>query len=256
MRKIIEILYLVSFVCVCAIAGESLESGWTPSVSARVVVASKYAAFGSGGILYDKPVIQSDLFVSFRNGFYADLWNSVPFTGHDDNFGWEQDLGIGWSGPLSALGLNGFASDMTLDLGITYFDEPGLLTLGANDILYNHVKLSKAFNLLTVFVDFKSYVPMPHSPYSGGNLYDVGISRGVSVFKDRLSASTSLALVYDDGGFGFDNGLLLYGCAELDWLLTKHLVLILPQVSYYAPITLRDSRSLDAVISGGLGYQF
>lgn len=253
------ILVSISFLMGLAsltLAEESTNSNWTPSVTLRSVVASKYLAFGSGGTLYDKPAIQSDIFVSFRNGFYVDLWNSTPFKGHDNNFGWEQDLGIGWAGPLSTFDLKGFASDMTLDIGSTYFDEPGLLTIGAKDILYNHVKLSKAFKWVTVFGNFENYIAMPGSPYHGGNLYSIGASKGTSFFKDRVSASTSLALTYDDGGFGMDKGFLLRGSAELDWKLTKHLTMILPQVNYYAPLTVRDSRSLDAVVFGGFSYRF
>ena len=147
-------------------------------------------------------------------------------------------------------------SDFVLDIGSTYFDEPGLLTIGSKDILYNHVKLSRESKVVTVFWQFENYIAMPGSPYKGGNLVSVGASKGVSLFKDRVSANTSLALTYDTGGFGCDSGLLLRGTAELDFAITKHITVILPSVNYYAPLTVRDSRTLDAVVSAGLAYRF
>ena len=241
-------------------ADENTNSPWTPSVNLRTVVASKYLAFGSGGTLYDKPVIQSDIFTSFQNGFYVDLWNSTALTGHDSNFGWEQDLGIGWAGPLSTFGICGYASDMTLDIGTTYFDEPGLLTLGAKDVLYSHVKLSKAITKwFAMNGEYENYVTMPKTGYQGGSLFSLGASTSKSFLghnDDLVTASTALAIVYDNGGFGCDDGFLLRGSAELDWKLTTHVTMILPQVNYYVPVTMQDSRRLDAVVFAGFGYHF
>ena len=64
-----------------------------------------------------------------------------------------------------------------------------------------------------------------------------------------------MSLVYDNGGFGCDDGLLLRGSAELDWAITKHLSLVLPQVNWYAPVTVRDNRVVDCVLFAGAIYR-
>jgi len=231
-------------------------SGWKPTVSLRSVYASKYLVFGTGAVLYDKPVIQTDLFVSFRNGVYLDLWNSTPFEGYNRNFGTEQDFGIGWAGPLSKFGVKGPLSSITLDIGTTYFDEPKVLTFGAKDILWSHAKLTKEFKWATIYGSFDNFLEMPGSPYKGGNVATFGASKGTSMFNGLLNPSTSLALVYDNGGFGNDRGFLLKGGAELDWRITKRVTLILPQVTYYAPVGVDDSRKLDCVWFAGFCYKF
>lgn len=256
MKKILVCLSVLLGCASLTSATENTNSNWTPSVTLRSVIASEYLMFSTGSILYDKPVIQTDLFVIFRNGFYFDLWNSAPFEGYDHNLGTEQDLGIGWAGPLFVFGINGKASDMILDIGIAYFNEPKLLTLGADDVLYSHVKLSKEFKLATISGQFENYASMPGSFYPGGNLFSIGFNKGRSFFKDRVSASTSLALAYGTDMFGLDSGFFLRGSVELDWKLTKRLTMILPQVNYYAPLTVHDNRSLDAVVFSGFSYQF
>jgi hypothetical protein len=257
MKTLLVSLSVLFGLSLSALADDGTDQNHDPQVTFRSVVASKYLAFGSGGMLYDKPAIQSDLFLSFHDGLYLDLWHSAPFRGYNHNFGTEQDFGVGWSGPLSALGLKSQPSDTTLDIGVTYFDEPSLSVLGAQDIIYSHVKLSKAFKWTTINGCYENYVAMPSSPYRGGSLFSAGASNSASFFKDLTSASVSLSLVYDTGGFGLDSGLLFRGSVELDWKLSKRLTMVMPQVNYYVPVTVHDSRpSFDKVVFGGLGYQF
>jgi hypothetical protein len=229
---------------------------WTPSVTFSSVLASKYVSSVSGGTCYDKPMVQSDLFISFQNGFYVDLWNSTPFQGYNHNYGTEQDFGIGWSGALSTFGLKGPVSDLVLDVNFEYFDEPVLLTFGAGDILYGKINLSKAFKWVTINACYEDCVNMPGTGCKGGSFYSVGASKGVSFFKDRVNASTAFMFTYDDGGYGLDKGFFLHGSAELDWKLTKHLTLFLPRVKYALPLTVHDDRSPNIGFLGGFSYRF
>jgi ribose 5-phosphate isomerase B len=174
----------------------------------------------------------------------------------DENFASEIDYGLGWSGSLSKFGLKGQVGDLVVDLGITYFDEPGVFTFGPGDVWYSHVKLTKSIDKVNVFALFENYTVAPGSGFEGGNLYSVGASTFRSVPKTPLSLFCSLSCTYDDGGFGFDNGFLLKGCVEADWKVTSHISLILPRISYYVPLTVRDSRETDAVISGGISLKF
>ena len=253
MKKIIVTLSLVGLVVLPAAAEGTNGSPWTPSVTFRTTVSERYPSFGSGSILYDKWVIQSDLCTSFRNGVYIDLWNSTPLTtGWNKNLGSEQDLGIGWNGNVKGI---------SMSLGSTYFDEPDLGTIGKGDTLYTHLTLSKQFycdsrwKSFGVNAEFENYTTMPESGFQGGNLYSVGASKSLSFFKDRVSANTSLSLVYDDGGFGFDSGMLLRGYAGLDVKISKRVCLTPIQVLYYAPLTVRDSRELIGVLSASLSIK-
>jgi len=71
-----------------------------------------------------------------------------------------------------------------------------------------------------------------------------------------MNANASIASVYDTGTFGSDHGIFLRGSVELDWKLTKHLIMVLPQMNYFVPVTVHDSRSLDGAVFGGFSYQF
>ncbi|GEM_PF-1203756 len=258
MKKFVVSLVTLLALISAAKSEETTNSPWTPSVTLRSVAANKYSAFGSGGVLYNKPVVQSDIFIGFHNGFYIDIWNSTPMSGpYNQNFGTEQDLGLGWAGPLSTFGLkSGPLADVVIDAGTTYFDEPGLQTLGSKDILYSHLKVSKDLSWFTANFMYENYTVMRNTPYGGGSLYSVGASKSVLLLNGLLTASTSVSLVYDNGGFGCDDGLLLRGSAELDWAITKHLSLVLPQVNWYAPVTVRDNRVVDCVLFAGAIYRF
>lgn len=260
MKKIVVSISVALFVAthVACAAGET-NSGWgISSVTASSVVADKYCAFGSGALFYDNPVLQSDMVVTLNNGAYALLWHSAPVgnSSWNENFASEMDYGLGWSGPLSKFGLKGQAGELVIDVGITYFDEPGVFSFGPGDVWYSHVKLTKSIDKVDLFALFENYTVAPGSTFEGGNLYSVGASTFRPVPKTPLSLFCSLSCTYDDGGFGFDNGFLLKGCVEADWKVTSHISLILPRISYYVPLTVRDSRETDAVISGGISLKF
>ena len=240
-------------------AAEGTNSGWNSTATFQSAIGSKYLAFGSGTVLYDRPVIHSDLKIRFENGLYIDLWGSQPANDQwNANFGTEIDLGLGWEGPLSRIGVSGKLSDIQVSIGTSYFDEPDLSLLGAGDTLYSHLTLSKNITSLpiplSVNAEFENYVTMPGTAVNGGNLYSIGASTCLSPFKDRLNgklvAISSLSLVYDDGGYAMDSGLLLRGFVELDWNVSKRLTTFV-QGLYYAPLTVKDSRELDAMVFVG-----
>jgi hypothetical protein len=219
-----------------------------PSVTFSSYWANQYLAFGGGAVLYDKPVVQSDLYVSFDNGLYLDLWSSTSLdTKWNNNLGDEVDYGIGWEKTIRKY---------TVRIGFIYFDEPNVFTLGAGDIAYTHAKVSRPVYGITLCAGFENYITMPDSGFQGGNIFSVGLSKSVSLRKDKLSLGASAALAYDDGGFGLDNGLLGRGNISATWKLTKKLSFIAPSVSWYAPLTIDDSRKFDTVVSAGFSYKF
>ena len=229
-----------------------VSSAWeTPSVSFRSVIADKYI-LSNGEETYNKPVIQSDLYIGFENGFFIDLWNSAPFEGYGQNLGTEQDYGIGWEGPLSKFG---FGKKTIVSVGVTYCNEPKMTEFGMEDMVYSYVKLSQTTAGFNFYGMYESNIPMPKSSYHGGSLLSVGVSRKDSLL-DKLDIDVSFAPVYDSGNFGLNSGLFLKGGVGFNWLLEKNLTMILPQVNYYVPLTMHDSRSSAKTVAGGLSYQF
>jgi hypothetical protein len=227
----------------------SEDSSPTPWITFRSVVSNKYILpSGSGFTVYNKPVIQTDILANFENGVHADLLNTTPFEGYDQDNGTEQDLTIGWARTFNR------ASDVNLDLGIAYLDEPKLKKLGAQDALYGYVKLSKASDEFTLSGMYENYTSMPGSAYPGGNIFSINLNGVLPMFKDKASLNISFAELYDTGSFGFNQGFYLRGGLEFDWKLTKHLWMILPQGNCCIPVKTSDS-PLNWVALGGFSLQ-
>lgn len=217
-----------------------------PSVSFRSVVGDKYVCFGSGSLLYNKPVIQSDLFISFNDGLYVDLWDSKSLNSSWENYGNEIDYGLGWSGKIYGFGL---------DVGVFYYDEPSGLTFDEKDSWNSHIKISRDLRVCTVYGSLDNYMVMPDSEVEGGNLCTLGAQKALEVNK-LLSAKTYASVAYDDGAYCGDNGLIFHTGGELDWRITKKLTLIVPEVKVYVPLTVQDARENEIVLYSGFSYQF
>jgi hypothetical protein len=177
-------------------------SSWTPSVSLQSLVASKYVG-GSGAVCDDQPVLQADLFLGFKNGLYVDLWNSAPIQGqiYNETFATEQDFTLGWNGSLHFFDVGIFAD---------YCDEPGVENLGAQDMIFSELKVSKQLGDFTLFGVWDNYTVMPDSTYPGGNLFSLGLG-GQKNFFNIVNVSGSIIPTYDVGSLGLKSGWLLKG---------------------------------------------
>jgi hypothetical protein len=243
---------LVTMLVTVVMAGQVLSA---PSVSFSTGIANQYVAFGSGSVLYDKAVSQSDLNLTFENGVYVDLWGSKSLGAESwgSNSGDEVDYGFGWSGKIG----NGFS----LNVGLTYFDEPMAMSFGPCDVWYTHLKLSHDLTLghglgdVTLFGTYESFITTPGTSYEGGNLWSLGVSKTQAICKD-LSVSTSGVLTYDDGSFGGDHGLLAKFGLELDWQVTDHFKVVLPQLNLYVPFAVSDCRDTEFVAYVGVSLNY
>lgn len=224
---------------------QAKETSW-PSISFSSLVADKYLAFGSGSVLSKNPVVQSDLCFSFKNGLYVDLWNSRSLQGswNDGGLGNEIDYQIGWKSKV--------AKDLTLNVGVTYFDTSKVFTFGGGDIIYTHAFLLKDFKHLSVTAGYENYTTMPRSGFRGGNLISLGASKHQLFFGDKLSLRAGIACVYDTGTIGTHTGFIMRGSAGADWNISKHLTFNVIGVNYYVPLTVHDKRTTDAVVSSGI----
>jgi len=215
-----------------------------PSVSVSSGVANQYIAFGNGGILYGKAVCQSDIFVSFENGIYIDLWNSKSLEGNwGESLGDELDYGIGWSGQIG----QGFG----LNIGLTYFDEPMAMTFGPGDVWFSHVKVSHSLGGVKVFGQYENHTTVAGTSYEGGNLWSLGVSKSQG-YHDFITVDVSGTLTYDDGAYGNDSGLLAKSSLGCSWKVSDHLTVVLPQLNLYVPWAVNDSRETEIVVYGGV----
>ncbi len=224
-------------------------NGW-PSVKVSSLITDKYLGFGTGNLLSEDPAVQTGLLISFKNGLFLDLWSSRSLKGKwdDGNLGNEIDYQVGWSGPI--------ASNLVLLVGLTYFDEPKAFTLGAGDILYPHIFLTKNFKLLSVTAGFENYTTMPDSGFQGGNLLSLGVSKYQLLYKDKIGLRASVTAVYDTGTLGSGEGFILRGSAGADWNLSKRLTFNALGINWYAPLTPKDKRVADAVFYSGFKFKF
>jgi hypothetical protein len=261
MKKTLAVLsLLIALVPLTEVQG---NSGWKPTISVCSGLATSYTN-DSNMVYYVSPVFQTDLLISFKNGLFTELWNSVPsHEDYDQNFGTEQDVGFGWKGPLSAIGLN----RTVLDAGTAYCNKPKTMVFGWGDMVNIHVDLSQTIGNLTLSSRYDNYVVMPNS---GGNFISASVKyskmlKSSKLFKHKtedpegIIVNLSLAPTYNTSdSFGYKDAVFLRGILELDGLLTEHLMVIL-QFKHYKPIMLHDDdiRNNDSDVGYmGFSYQF
>jgi hypothetical protein len=243
------------------------EPKWEmPTIALRSLVVNRFV-LSNGYVDYSKPLIQSDLHIGFKNGFYVNLWNSKPLEKEsvestEDEGGLDQgesvvvtgnelDYTVGWSGPI--------VFGAVVDIGSSYCDLPRFGKMGAvEDVLYSYVKISKtAGAVLDVTVTAEKFTVMHLSPYRGGALYAVGLSKSDSYLREKLTLDISLEGVHDTGNFGNQQGKLIRGKVGFGWNLFKNLTIILPKLDSYLPIgRIHDDRKMETAITGGLIYWF
>lgn len=220
-----------------------------PSVTVSSYISDKYLAFGTGSVLSKDPAVQSDLFISWKNGLFLDLWNSRSLRGswNDGSLGNEIDYQIGWKGTL--------ATNLSLAVGATYFDESRALTLGAGDILYTHAYLTKNFTHLSMTAGYENYVTLPKSGFQGGNLISLGVSKYQNFCGGRIGLRASAVGVYDTGTLGTDAGFILRGSVGVDWSVTKRLTVNAVGINWHIPITPHDKRIPNTMVYTGLTFK-
>lgn len=214
---------------------------WITNVSYN----SNYLAFGAGIELWDSPCVQGSVTAAFRNGLSITLWGSSDLEGHHgDSLADEIDLGLGYTRDLG--------NNWTLDLGVTYFEEPHMgkgLRLGSEDILYTKVKLSHPIGKgWTASAIWESYTVID-ADYNGGTLGGVEVGKTFRV-SDKVSVPFSVGAIYDDGGFGFAQGLLIRGNLGVDVKLSESITLNVGG-RYYVPF-MDDDRDTDVMAYGGI----
>ncbi|MES2436859.1 MAG: hypothetical protein V4519_02515 [Patescibacteria group bacterium] len=222
-----------------------------PSVVLTTRLWSQY--YGANGSVYHTdPVLQSDVFVTFPNGVYIDLWHSA---GLDDanlnsNFGDEVDYTLGWVGKVR---------DVNVNVGVSYFDlaAPRLLSGTKGDLIYMYGELSLDLDLgnghtIKPFLKPEAYLSANATNEGFEGQVQVGVNHIWQV-NESVSFQHRLAVLADPGFYGFDSGLMLFYSGGVAWKLSDSITLDLPVWKMGTPITsMSDSREFDGAIGVGL----
>lgn len=259
------VLVLVSIFCVVPAFGqESTDSavtklmnacaeGLTPtSLTLTSVYRSKYV-LGNGVVVADKPVFQTDLFLTTNSGLTLDLWTSVPADLSDlgEDYATEVDLYLGWSGKVG---------DFNLSLGANYADMYRTLSVESSDLLILSAELSRDFHLMpnlsvSPFLRVETNFTFD-GVVCGDTLPRVGTKFAWNV-TDSLTFSGKAMLVYDPGIYGGDSALVGSVESSLSWKLGDSATLEFPYVRYVSPITsVSDGRKGEFVYGLGISIKF
>lgn len=217
------------------------------NISTKLV--SRYIA-NNGFVLHNKATQQTDLFILMPQGFYADLWISLPWDGKE-NLGKEADMTIGWNGAIGSTGV-------VADLGISYFNYISL-SRSDDDMINPYAKISKDFTIaenqiLSPYVKIETPFPARDRSLKGGIYTNFGIKHTWKIAK-KISFSQDICAVYDNGAYELENGWIGKYNATASVQLGKGYSLDL-SLSVFTPLTTFSDRKTEKVPSIGLIYSF
>ncbi len=220
-----------------------LSVGNAAAAELSTKMASQYVGTG-GGVLVNKAVQQTNLFIPLSGGFYADIWNSLAVEGDEKEIDWT----AGWSGSLATL---------SVDLGVSYYD-CGQLFASQDDIVNPYFEISKLFKLsasqsLTPSVRIES--PILVADWSlAGTFTHVGVKH-VWQATERLSLAQTVKVVHDNGAYDMDSGFIGKYSASLNVAATKSITLN-ASVDISKPFGSINDRELEVTPNIGVVIRF
>ncbi len=211
--------------------------------------------FSNGFVVHDEPVIQTDLFVTFEHGVFADLWTSVPTNLSEigDNFGTEAMLTLGWKGRVG---------DYNLSFAVEYEDLHNTLSFEGTDFQIFVGDVSRDFKAtddftITPFLHLETNFTFD-GVVQGDTLPRLGTRLSWHI-NDIVSVSSQIMAVYDPGILGGDAGWIGNAEAAFNWKIKDNLFLEAPYTRLIQPITAfsdADGRNTEIVFGFGLSYTF
>lgn len=149
----------------------------------------------NGARFYDEaPVSQSDVFVLWKNGYYADVWGSSA-ANSELKFDKEIDFTFGRGGQIGE-------HAKYLAEGV-YFAVQGI------DILDFNVEVSGTTNAIAPFVRLEAYAPRKTGGLRKGTMTSLGVRGNLKYGKWNFPYEEYARR--DSGCFGFDKGILAQG---------------------------------------------
>ncbi len=204
-----------------------IAAAQTVEISSKV--ASKSVDPTSGLVNHNSGVVESDVLLSWENGFYVQIWNSQVLHGESTSFGNSLEGYVGYANSIAG---------WDYDLCLGYTSAPELTTLETDDNLYACVQVGHSIEQVAEqlssvigsevsfsgFARFEHYETLFDTDYEGGNLYSVGFESERDLSKAWLSRN-SITFTYDDGVYGEENGFLSKLTAGLNYQLSENVAI-------------------------------
>lgn len=228
--------FVFVFVLLLAV-GVTVNSASAQTTTVTLKYIDKYLG-SNGGIFFDGRVFQPDVFVSFQNGVYADLWASRGDRGKwGEAFDSEIDFNAGWA-------------DENFDVGVLYILSPP----SASDVLnlYATATTDELVGGVMVFLKLEHYLAMDGNDPGRGSFTHLGLKGDRTL--GNFNFGWTVEAFYDTGAFGFSDGTLAAGKATLFYDFGQ--LSLGPMVKATMPIHLAsdDGREFDYAV--GLVSQF
>lgn len=249
------VIFSIMLIMLGGAFSSAIAEGDEVSLSVSGKVWSRY--LGSDGVVYlDKPVFQTDIFVSLNAGYYIDIWHSAGLDDADlsSNFGDELDLtfgrGFNWKG-------------YGVDIGIIYIDGLPTFHMKEGDFVEPFVELNKGFDdiiadghLFTPFLRLELLFPLN----DGNDIADifVGIKYNWQL-SNRFSFGSKVYFLYDDAIGNSPTKVFIGGYeADLGWSIINEGITFNPLMfkvrTPLNSVSATDNRKTEAVI--GVGFVF
>jgi hypothetical protein len=224
--------------------------GWTwPEVSIRSVFGTQFLDPGTGYVIYDKPVIQSDLEIGLPFGFRMNVLNSKSLNdgGWGETLGDEMDYTLGWRGAI--------IKNFGLDVSVTFLDELHLFQMGEDDIFYSRFHFSYTHNEWRFSGIWENYATFSSGHLTGGDLVGIGVSKEFALVGEWMVLETETATLYNTGALHRED-FFQRGMVSLGLEITEGLTVIAPRIDFYVPFQHGRHQENDAVVFMGLKYRF
>lgn len=237
------LLFSFSVLVICTVMAQDFN------LSGQKVLRSKYV--GPDGLtFYDKPVIQGNITLDHKSGFFVDLWISSGLnTNWSTDWDDEMDYTLGWSGKIKPI---------QISTSISYFDDINIWQFSYNDVIKSEVRidLPKKINKwleVIYFVDYANYfIPDKKTPFNGGNIYSLGIDNEI-IISEKIKITPSVQFSYDDGAFEVKPGCFIKMSSNLNLTLTKHFVWNIVEATFYGPLGEREMKN-QLILGTGLSW--